>query len=148
MQAQQLADNIFCIHADIRTEELFEGIWPIPKGVTLNSYVVKGGKVALIDFVRDWTNATAQHESALKSVGLDFTKVDYLILNHLEPDHTGYLAEFRALNPKAEILATEKGVNLIKSFYKIDSGVRAVKNGDTLDLGAGKKLTFFETPNL
>jgi flavorubredoxin len=74
--------------------------------------------------------------------------VDYLILNHLEPDHTGWLAEFRKLNPKCEIIATAKGIGLVKSFYKVETGLRAVKDGDTLDLGAGKILTFFEAPNL
>jgi flavorubredoxin len=139
---------VFCLHADVRTDELFEGIWPIPNGVSLNSYIVKGEKIALIDLVRDWINAPQQLEEALSSVNLTFSDIDYLILNHLEPDHTGWLAGFRKLNPACEIIATAKGINLVKSFYKIETGLREVKDGDTLDLGAGKVLTFFETPNL
>jgi flavorubredoxin len=84
----------------------------------------------------------------LASINLGFDRVDYLILNHLEPDHTGWLAEFRQKSPKAEIISTAKGVNLVKSFYKIEDGLRAVKDGDTLDLGKGKVLTFRETPNI
>ncbi|MDR0689326.1 MAG: FprA family A-type flavoprotein [Spirochaetaceae bacterium] len=148
MKAYPISDFIYGIHADIETADLFEGIWPIPQGVSLNSYVVRGGKTALIDLFRDWSDASGQVEKALVSVGLDFGSVDYLILNHLEPDHTGWLREFREKNPRAEILATSKGVNLIKSFYHIDRGLRAVKDGDTLDLGGGKVLTFFETPNI
>ncbi|GHV60007.1 MBL fold hydrolase [Spirochaetia bacterium] len=148
MKAQLISNSVYCIHADVHTDELFEGIWPIPDGVSLNSYIVRGEKIALIDLVRDWLGAPQQLAEALSSVNLQFSDVDYLILNHLEPDHTGWVAEFRKLNPKVEIIATAKGINLVKSFYKIESGLRAVKDGDTLDLGAGKVLSFFETPNL
>jgi flavorubredoxin len=139
---------VYCIHADVCTDELFEGIWPIPKGVSLNSYIVKGEKIALVDLVRDWISAPQQLEEALSSVNLTFSDIDYLILNHLEPDHTGWLGEFRKLYPKVEVIATAKGINLVKSFYKIETGLRVVKDGDVLELGAGKVLTFFEAPNL
>jgi flavorubredoxin len=148
MKAQLVGEGVYCLHADIKTTDLFEGIWPIPGGVSLNSYVVKGEKTALIDLVRDWTGAPKQLAECLTSMGLDFSRIDYLILNHLEPDHTGWLREFRERNPGAEILATAKGINLVKTFYKIEKGLRVVKDGDTLDLGAGKVLTFFETPNI
>jgi flavorubredoxin len=147
MKAQLIAEGVFCLHADIQTVDLFEGIWPIPDGVSLNSYVVKGEKTALIDLVRDWTGAPRQLADCLHSIGLDFSRIDYLILNHLEPDHTGWLREFREQNPGAEILATAKGINLVKTFYKVETGLRAVKDGDSLDLG-GKVLSFFETPNV
>jgi flavorubredoxin len=148
MKAHLISDSVYCLHADIDTPDLFEGIWPIPQGVSLNSYVVKGEKTALIDLFRDWTEAPAQIGSALDSIGMDFSGFDYLILNHLEPDHTGWLREFREKNPGAEIIATAKGINLVKSFYKIETGLRAVKDGDTLDLGGGRVLSFHETPNV
>jgi flavorubredoxin len=148
MKAHAISDFVYCLHADIWTTDLFEGIWPIPDGVSLNSYLIKGEKLALIDLVRDWTDAPKQVEASLSSVGVDYSSVDYLILNHLEPDHTGWLREFREINPKAEIIATAKGINLVKSFYKIETGLRAVKDGDTLDLGGGKILTFIEAPNI
>jgi flavorubredoxin len=148
MNAHEISGGVYCLHADIETTELFEGIWPIPEGVSLNAYFVRGEKTALIDLVRDWTGAPRQIEDALNSIGASFSAIDYLILNHLEPDHTGWLAEFRERNPHAEILATQKGINLVKSFYKIDAGLRPVKDGDTLDLGGGKVLKFFETPNI
>jgi flavorubredoxin len=148
MKAQSIADGVYCLHADIQNGDLFEGIWPIPSGVSLNSYAVKGEKTALIDLVRDWGGAPAQLEASLASIGLDFASVDYLILNHLEPDHTGALADFRKKNPKLTIISTAKGINLVKTFYKIEEGLRVVKDGDTLDLGKGKTLTFYETPNV
>jgi flavorubredoxin len=148
MKAHRIADGVYGLHADIQTTDLFEGIWPIPHGVSLNSYIVRGEKIALIDLVRDWTGAPKQIEDELASIGIDFGAVDYLILNHLEPDHTGWLREFRAKNPGAEIIATAKGINLVKTFYKIETGLRTIKDGETLDLGAGKVLTFVETPNI
>jgi flavorubredoxin len=148
MKAYPISDSVYCLHADIDTEDLFEGIWPIPEGVSLNSYLVKGEKIALLDLVRDWVGAPTQLSDELASIGVSFKDIDYLILNHLEPDHTGWLAEFKKLNPKVEILSTAKGVELVKSFYKITDGLRAVKTGDVLDLGAGKVLHFVEAPNV
>jgi flavorubredoxin len=147
MNSRLISEGVYSLHADVSADDLFEGIWPIPKGVSLNSYIVQSEKIALIDLVRDWTGAPRQLESALASMGLSFTQIDYLVLNHLEPDHTGWLREFREQNPKAEILTTQKGCNLIKSFYRIEDGLRPVKDGDTLDLG-GRVLRFFETPNI
>ncbi|MDR0524927.1 MAG: FprA family A-type flavoprotein [Spirochaetaceae bacterium] len=143
-----ISDALSCISVDVHTTELFEGIWPTPEGVTLNTYLVKGKKNALIDLVQDRHKASDQVQTALQTQGLDLKAVDYLILNHLEPDHTGWLKQFREKNPQAEIIATPKGINLVKSFYNINENLRAVKDGETLDLGNGTVLTFFETPNL
>jgi anaerobic nitric oxide reductase flavorubredoxin len=148
MKAQKISDHIYALHADVKTQDLFEGIWPIPDGVSLNSYLVKGDKIALVDLVRDWGNAPAALESEMSQAGVKLTDVDYLILNHLEPDHTGWLVDYKRLNPKVRILASPKGAALVKSFYKLDEGIEAVKDGDELDLGAGVRLRFFETPNV
>jgi flavorubredoxin len=147
MIAQKIAASVYCLYADIGAADLFEGIWPIPRGVSLNSYLVTGEKTALVDLFRDWSGAVGQMKEALKSTGKDFDRIDYLILNHLEPDHTGWLREFRALNPGAEIVSTAKGINLVKTLYGEEDGLRAVKDGDRLDLG-GIELVFYETPNI
>jgi flavorubredoxin len=158
MKAHQISESIFCLHADVfrtdshsknnQNDNLFEGIWPLTKGISLNSYIVKGDKLALIDLVRDWSEAPKQYEDELSGIGLCYEDVDYLIMNHLEPDHTGWLLEFKRRCPHAEIISTAKGINLVKSFYHIDTKVRVVKDGDTLDLGEGMVLQFFETPNI
>ncbi|MDR1786987.1 MAG: FprA family A-type flavoprotein [Treponema sp.] len=149
MKTHDINSHIRCLHADIHTNDLFEGIWPIPRGVSLNAFVARGDKTALIDFVRDWEGAVSRLDAQLEAAGLRCQDVDYLILNHLEPDHTGALAEFRRRNPHAQILATAKGIKLIPSFYTIDDdGLRAVRDGEALDLGQGVVLRFFETPNL
>jgi len=147
MEAFGKDDYIRCLTADIYGKELFEGIWPVPQGYSLNCYLVKGEKTALIDLFRDVGKAGEEMDSQLHPAGAEWEKIDYLILNHLEPDHTGWLRQFRERNPRGEIISTVKGINLVKSFYKIETGLRAVKEGDTLDLG-GVVLRFFETPNI
>jgi anaerobic nitric oxide reductase flavorubredoxin len=148
MNAHKIADGVFAVHADIKTSARFEGIWPIPHGVTLNSYVVTGEKTALIDLAKDWAGSIRQFEAQLASAGTSFDKIDFLVLNHLEPDHTAFLLELRKRNPKAEIVSTAKGIAMVRNFFKITDGLREVKTGDSLDLGGGKALEFFETPNI
>ena len=116
MKVYSINDSIHCLHADIETTDLFEGIWPIPHGVSLNCYLVKGEKTALIDLFRDWTDAPSQIEAQLQQLGHNLGSIDYLILNHLEPDHTGYLCEFRKKNPQAIIISTARGIKLVSSF--------------------------------
>jgi len=94
MKVHAITDHIYALHADIRSDDLFEGIWPIPYGVSLNSYLVRGEKIALIDLVRDWVGAPLELKNQLASIGVMLEDIDYLILNHLEPDHTGWLADF------------------------------------------------------
>jgi len=148
MQAIRIRDGIYRISANIGNKDLFEGIWPLPNGVSLNSYLVKGEKVALIDLVKDWDDAPGQIASQLASVGVSFDQIDYLIINHMEPDHTGWLRELREKNPKLQILASKKSIPLIKNFYGIEEGVKAVSSGDSLELGNGKTLLFEDTPNV
>lgn len=147
MKAAKINERIWALHADVDSSDLFEGIWPIPEGVSLNSYLIKGEKIALIDLVRDWCGAARELKAQINSLGIEIDQIDYLILNHLEPDHTGWLRDFKEQNPDVTIISTQKGIELVKSFYKIEDQLRAVKSGDSLDLG-GIKLIFEETPNV
>ncbi|MBN2049420.1 MAG: FprA family A-type flavoprotein, partial [Spirochaetales bacterium] len=148
MKAVTIFENLHCIHANIENADLFEGIWPIPDGVSLNSYIVQGEKTALIDLFKDWDNSREKMLSQISSLGLGLEDFDYLILNHMEPDHTGWLEELKKANPHLEILCTKKAEKLVSAFYGIDQGVRAVASGDRLDLGKGKSLVFYEIPNV
>ncbi|HNQ98173.1 MAG TPA: FprA family A-type flavoprotein, partial [Treponemataceae bacterium] len=111
MNAHKIAAQVWAVHADVHTDTRFEGIWPIPHGVTLNSYLVTGTKTALIDLAKDWAGSIDQLETQLASAGSSFEKIDYLILNHLEPDHTAFIIEMRKRNPKVEIISTPKGIS-------------------------------------
>ena len=148
MKPNKLADGIFRVFADIGDRDLFEGIWPLPHGVNINSYIVQGkDKLAFIDLVKDWEGALEKINEQLTTLGLTFNDVDYLVLNHMEPDHTGSLAEMVKKNPHMEILCTKKAVPLVSAFYNVENNVRAVASGDSVDLG-GKTLIFEETPNI
>ncbi len=148
MIATKLTDKIFWIGANIHTEDLFEGIWPIPNGVSLNSYVLKGDKIAIIELVREWGGAAQILMQNLNSLSIKVEDIDYVILNHLEPDHTGFTNILHSVAPEAKILTTQKGVALVKAFYDIEKNVNAVKTGDELDLGNDLKLQFVEIPNV
>lgn len=147
MKAVEIANGIYRISANIGSQDLFEGIWPIPNGVALNSYIVRGEKIALIDMVKDWEGAVDKISVQLSSLQITLEDIDYLVLNHMEPDHTGWLTELRKKNPNLKIYCTKKAVPLVKAFYGIEDNVYAVGTGDSLDLG-GKKLLFEPTPNI
>ncbi|MEL3911962.1 FprA family A-type flavoprotein [Treponema pedis] len=149
MQAREIGDSVYCIHADIHERTArFEGLWILPYGVSINSYIIKGEKNALIDIVRDWDGSIESYRSQLSSIGLTFADFDYVILNHLEPDHADLIHLVRRENPEAEIIASAKGIAMVQKFFKINENLRAVKDGDVLDLGGGKVLTFYDTPNI
>ncbi|MDC7124646.1 MAG: FprA family A-type flavoprotein [Spirochaetales bacterium] len=148
MKAIEIADGIFRVAANIGSKELFEGIWPIPEGVSLNTYLVKGEKTALIDLVKDWDDALDQVNEQLAAAGSSIESIDYLIINHMEPDHTGWLSEMKEKNPGLKIYCSKKAVPLVKAFYKIEENVFAVGSGDSLDLGNGKVLVFEDIPNV
>lgn len=146
--ARQISEGVWWVGSNVRTNELFEGMWPLPHGVALNSYIVRGDKTAIIELVREWGGASTELMCKLKSANVDFNSIDYIIMNHLEPDHSQFLSTMKQLCPKAQIIASARGAKLIEAFYGIKDNVRVVKSGDTLDLGAGKVFTFVEIPNV
>ncbi len=149
MTSEKIVDGIYWTGVNVYTTDLFEGIWPIPNGVSINSYVVKGEKIALIDLVKASGGGSSENIiDQLASIGIHMKDINYIILNHLEPDHTGFTAHVRELCPNAQILTSDKGVPLVDAFYGLKDGIRAVKDGETLDLGGGKTLQFFYAPNV
>lgn len=145
MKSNKIADGVYQLGSNINNGDLFEGMWPIPDGVSLNSYVVKGEKIAIIDLVDDWNGAPGNLLKQLKSIGVEPKDIDYIVLNHLEPDHTGWLHGFIKETSNVEIVTTPKGEKMLRSFFNYEGVVISVKDGDTLDLG-GKKLTFYHAP--
>jgi len=126
---------------------LFEGIWEIANGVTLNSYIVQGEKTAIIDGVVNWDGVPETLYKNLGEIGADPQNIDYLIVNHMEPDHSGWISNFRKIKDDFTIICTEKAAKMVASFYSEDK-IRTVKEGDTLDLGKGKVLSFHPVPNV
>jgi len=111
------------------------------RGSTYNSYLVKEEKIALIDTV--WMPYSKEFvENLSKEVDLD--KIDYVIANHAEIDHSGALPELMERIPETPIYCTANGVQSLKGQYHKDWNFQVVKTGDTLDLGNGKQLIFVE----
>ncbi|MGL4524452.1 MAG: FprA family A-type flavoprotein [Spirochaetia bacterium] len=160
MKAIEISEGIYRVGVNIRDKDyLFEGLWPIPTGVAINAYFVKGDKVALVDSwcttdeycpvgVNDLEKHPGSYERILESVGASPKDVAYVIVNHLEPDHSGWLGGFYKDYPEVQIICTEKAVPMLRDFYGITENIRAVKSGDTLDLGGGKEFVFYEAPNV
>jgi len=143
MPAITIKPGIHWIGINDRTTDLFEGIWPISgTGVSYNSYVVSDEKTALIDLVKD--TAESSFLDQLQDV-VQPADLDYIVLNHMEPDHTGAINVLRSLAPDATIVCSAKAKPMLESFFGITEGVRIVADGETISLG-NKALQFFAAP--
>lgn len=144
MKIKEITEDIFYCGVNDRVTELFEGLWPIPDGVSYNSYLVKGtSHTALIDTVR----IDEVREFLGKVADISGGKIDYLVVNHMEPDHSGSIPEVLMAYPELKIVGNAQTIGMIKGFYKIDDPNRfvEVKEGGEIDLG-GLTLRFHLTP--
>lgn len=115
------------------------------RGSSYNSYLIKEEKNVLIDSV--W--APFSHEFVTNlAKNIDLNKIDYIIANHAEVDHSGGLPELMKLIPDVPVYCTANGVKSLKGHYHQDWNFKVVKTGDTLDIGNGKSLVFIEAPML
>ena len=146
MKKLKIADGIHLLTMNVE-DILFEGIWELANGVTLNSYIVQGDKAAIIDGVIGWDGVPETLYRSLEEIGVEPQKIDYLVVNHMEPDHSGWISNFRKIKDDFTIICTDKAAKMVASFYGEDR-IRIVKEGDTLDLGKGKVLSFHPLPNV
>lgn len=121
---------------------LFEGQWTLPEGVAYNSYVVVDDKIALID-----TAASAFGDKFIDEVikATGGRSVDYLIINHMEPDHSGLISRARATWPDMTIVTNAKAVPMVAGYHGITDNILTVKENDVLNLGHCS-LVFKMTP--
>lgn len=143
MPAIEIKPDIYWIGINDRTTDLFEGLWPIATaGVSYNSYFIDDEKKVIIDL----TKAFKGDEYIAQVDELtDITKIDYIIINHMEPDHSGLMRTLLRIAPDVTILGSEKTREMLKTFYSITDNVKVVKDGDTLSLGR-RTLKFISTP--
>jgi flavorubredoxin len=137
-----IADNIFYVGVNDRQKELFENYLPLPKGVAYNSYLIVDENVALIDTV-DISFAElyfAKIEAILKG-----KLVDYLIVNHVEPDHAGAIGLLKQKYPNIKIIGNSKTFDMLHGYFSINNQLHEVKEGDSISLGK-RKLTFYMAP--
>lgn len=128
-----LREDIFWVGANDRYTSLFEGLWPLPHGVCYNSYVILDEKTALMDTVK--VQSEQDFLGKVKGLIKDGRKLDYLIVNHMEPDHSGAIHALLSLWPELIIIGNEKTARFLESFYGITNNVQVIKGGDTLSLG-------------
>lgn len=124
--------------------DLFEGMYIVPEGMAYNSYVILDEKIAVMDTTD--RHFTEQWLGNLEAV-LEGRKPDYLVVHHMEPDHSSGIDAFLKAYPEAKVVATAKAFTMIKNFTGTDYAARGivVKEGDTLELGS-HVLTFVTAP--
>ena len=139
-----IAPNIYFVGVNDKRLDRFENMFALPQGVAYNSYLIKDGKTALLDTVD--SAVTDQFLDNIKGV-LQQRELDYLIINHMEPDHCGSIEAIVRLYPKVKLVGNKKTFDLFKQFYSqdIDKNIVLVKEGDVLDLGT-KKIKFYMAP--
>ncbi|MBQ8099150.1 MAG: FprA family A-type flavoprotein [Bacteroidaceae bacterium] len=138
----KLTEKIHYVGVNDRDKVRFEGLWPLTQGMAYNSYIVKGEKTALIDTVDN--RYFPLFISKIKNV-IGNGKIDYLVINHMEPDHSGSLGLLRSLYPDIRLVGNKKTLQMAEGFYLQSGETLTVAEGSELDLG-GPRLKFFLTP--
>lgn len=147
MSITKASEGIYKLTTNIN-DILFEGLWEIPNGVSLNSYVIKGEKTAIIDGFCGWDGVPETFMAMLKEMDVDISTVEYIVINHMEPDHSGWIEDIRHLREDVKILCSKASSMLLEAFYGHIDNIQVVKNGDTVDLGNGRVLEFVAAPNV
>ncbi|QAT42531.1 FprA family A-type flavoprotein [Aminipila luticellarii] len=140
---RKVTDNLYWVGANEHRLELFENIHPIPKGVSYNSYLLLDKQTVLFDTV-DWA-VCRQFLENVEHV-LAGRTLDYLVINHLEPDHGASIEEIILRYPKVKIISNEKAFMMMRQFaFPIDGRIEEVKEGDTKSFGK-HTVTFVAAP--
>ena len=130
---KKISERIYYAGVNDDTKTLFEGLWPLPYGVSYNSYIVADSKVALIDTVEHGfeDEFLANINEALGDRG-----IDYLIVNHMEPDHSSLITDMLQRYPDMKIVGNAKTLPMLQGYYGTPAErVIVVKEGDSIDLG-------------
>ncbi len=140
---KQISDKIFYVGVNDDDKVLFEGLWPLPYGVSYNSYLVVDEKVALIDTVE--CGFEEEYLEEIRQV-LGDKSVDYLVVNHMEPDHSSLISLINEAYPDVRIVVNAKTVPMIKGYHGTPQDkLLVVAEGDSLSLGSCS-LNFYMAP--
>lgn len=141
---RNITEDLIYLGCSDRRLALFESAYPVKDGISYNSYLLKDEKTVLFDTV---DKACAEQFYENLEAGLAGRKLDYVIVQHMEPDHCALLSEVVSRYPEVKIVCTVKTVAMIKQFFNfdIDSRVQVVKEGDILNTGS-HKLQFIMAP--
>lgn len=141
---REIAPQTYWVGGNDRRLELFENMFPLPNGVAYNSYLIMDEKVALLDTVD--TSITRQFFENIDHV-LAGRVIDYLVINHMEPDHCANIEELSRRFPDMKIVGNQKTFQMIRQYYdfELESNVYEVKEHDTISLGH-HRLSFYFAP--
>lgn len=139
---REVKEDIYWLGAQDRRIQLFENIYPVPNGMSYNNYIILDEKTCLMDGIDD--AVANQFLENLDHVLGDRT-LDYMVVQHMEPDHCSCIPELLMRYPKMKIVASAKAVQMIQQFYHLDVDAVVIKEGDTLDLGK-HTLSFIAAP--
>ncbi|WP_252235164.1 FprA family A-type flavoprotein [Clostridium sp. ZS1] len=140
---RKVTEDLYWIGGNDKRLALFENIHPIPRGVSYNSYLLLDEKTVLFDTV-DWS-ISRQFIENIQHV-LNGRTLDYLVINHMEPDHGASIEEILLRYPNVKIISTEKAFLLMRQFgFNIDGKEEVVKEGDTKSFGK-HVVTFIAAP--
>lgn len=131
---KKISERIYYVGVNDDAKTLFEGLWPLPYGVSYNSYIVADSKVALIDTVEHGfeDEFLANINEALGDRG-----IDYLIVNHMEPDHSSLITDMLQRYPDMKIVGNAKTLPMLQGYYGTPAErVIVVKEGDSIDMGS------------
>ncbi|MGL5771759.1 MAG: FprA family A-type flavoprotein, partial [Bacteroidales bacterium] len=135
---KKLTGHIHYVGVNDRSSYKFEKLWSLNHGVSYNSYLILDEKVALVDTVEiGFADVFLKKIESL----LNGRTIDYLVVNHMEPDHSSSIAIIKNRYPDMKIIGNSKTISMIEGFYGITGNEIEVKEGDTLDLGY-HKLSF------
>lgn len=142
---KKITDDLFWVGANDRKIALFESVYPVPSGISYNSYILKDEKTVLLDTV---DKATAHQFMENVEHALNGKKLDYLVINHMEPDHCAEIATIISKYSDVKIVCNAKTQVMLHQFFNFnlpEEQFVIVKEGDTLNMGK-HTLTFFMAP--
>ena len=138
----EIKNKVYYVGVNDRNKSLFEGLWPLPNGVSYNSYLIDDDKVVLVDTVE--VDFFTQFIENIKEV-IGERPIDYLVVNHMEPDHSGSIALLQKYYPDIKIIGNKKTFGMLEGFYGLTENLVEVKNGDFIETG-NHTLNFVLTP--
>lgn len=139
---KEIANKIYYVGVNDRQKALFENMWPLPYGVSYNAYLIVDERSVLIDTVD-----VCYSDIFLKKIAdaLEGRPLDYLVVDHMEPDHAGSIRLLRQQYPDVKIVGNAKTFGMLEGYHGIKEGLYEVKEGDTLCTGS-HQLSFYMAP--
>ena len=145
MHIPRLAEDVYYVGVKDRDRRLFDSLVPLPQGTTYNSYLIKDEKTSLIDTVNP--GFEEELEKRINQIH-PASEIDYIIMNHAEPDHAGAIPYLLEKNSKATLVTTKRGADAARVYFQTpETRIQIVSDGEQLELGE-KTLRFIEAPML